>query len=317
MNTSECFAILGVGSVITLCAIKRGRSTGAWSKLKHTCKMIGEERLFSTRGADLRECAFVDLRNADRAIALVGDNRSGLSLSIVHAVVNMFPFSRRLMFPPRWIYLDGSTRAATMAKWLAVHIGRDEKRDPFPRLRHFISDQYNEQRLRIFLHQIFKYRLPRFAKPQPTVMVVDHAEELLRRHRTDFVSCFDELVRLAEDTDLLRLVFVINSMNAVKALQLMYRGDMIDIIKLPKLSRKAVVAKYGESFGNIFDDCDGNIGMALDYVDCCKQTHDMMSAKDYSAQMKHWYTQHKGLVVEITREEYNRSREQFRRIDIF
>jgi hypothetical protein len=86
--------------------------------------------------------------------------------------------------------------------------------------------------------------------------VVDQAEELLRAYRADFLVGFYNLAEEGRDTDLLRLVLVINSDKAVKALELMNGGNMFSIIQSPKVSREAIVGKYGEEFAKIVDECD-------------------------------------------------------------
>ncbi len=76
--------------------------------------------------------------------------------------------------------------------------------------------------------------------PQPAIIVVDQAEELLCAYRADFLVGFYNLAKETRDDDMLRLVLVINSDNAVKALKLMNGGDMFSVIQAPKVSRDAV-----------------------------------------------------------------------------
>ena len=112
-----------------------------------------------------------------------------------------------------------------------------------------LSERRNEQRVRSFLHKIFKTKLPsRFLKPQPAIIIVDQAGELLRAYRSNFLVCFYNLAKEARDTDLFRLVLVVNTENSVKALKLMMNGgNMFDIIQGPKVSRDAVEKSYGEN----------------------------------------------------------------------
>jgi hypothetical protein len=104
-------------------------------------------------------------------------------------------------------------------------------------------------------------------------------------------------------SDLFRLVLVINTENAVKALELMNGGNMFSIIQAAKVSREAVVSQYGEEFAKIFDECDSCIGVALDYVKDEKRPKDM-TAKEYAAKKKENYVSDNCLTEEITREEY-------------
>jgi len=107
-------------------------------------------------------------------------------------------------------------------------------------------------------------------------------------------------------------VLVINSDNAVKALELMNGGNLFSIIQAPKVSRKAVVGKYGEEFAKIFDECDECIGVALDYL-CDEKRPKDMPAKEYAALKKEKYISANCLIDEITREEYNKAREHSRK----
>ena len=79
---------------------------------------------------------------------------------------------------------------------------------------------------------------------------------------------FYNLAKEGRDDDLFRLVLVINSDNVVKALELMNGANMFSVVQAPKVSREAIVGKCGEAeaFVEVFDDCDGCIGAALDYL---------------------------------------------------
>ena len=50
------------------------------------------------------------------------------------------------------------------------------------------------------------------------------------------------------------------------SLELMNGGNMFDIIQGPKVSRDAVEKSYGVNVAQIFDDCNGCIAVAMDYV---------------------------------------------------
>ena len=162
-----------------------------------------------------------------------------------------------------------------------------------------LIQRQNEQKVRLFLLKVFKSSLPSFLRPQPVIIIVDQAEELLRAYRADFLVAFYDLVKQARDTDLYRLVLVINTEKAVKALELLNGGNMFDVITAPKVSREAVVAQYGEDFAKIFDDCDGCIGIAFDY----KNGPQNESAREFTAKMRAMFVSRYCLTKEITREE--------------
>ena len=82
-----------------------------------------------------------------------------------------------------------------------------------------------------------------------------------------------------------------------------------------KVSREAVVAAYGESFAEVFNDCDSCICVALDYTNDEERPEDM-SAKEFAA-MKKKYAKDNCLAVEITREEYTEAGEHFKKKNPF
>lgn len=218
----------------------------------------------------------------------------------------MFPWWYCYFFPPRGLFLTGNQRYPTINEWLRAQISTTVKGDPWSAMSDLLSKRRNEQRVRLFLHKVFKTKLPRLLKPQPAIIIVDQAEELLRAYRANFLVAFYNLAKEARDDDLFRLVLVINTENAVKALELMNGGDMFDIVQGPKVSREAVENSYGENFAKIFDDCNGCIGVAMDYVADKKRPKDM-TAKDFAEMKRLIYLENSCLVEEITRAEYYRA----------
>jgi len=262
-----------------------------------------------TVGVDKQPIHKLNLGNAFKSVALVGDNRSGKTIFLAHCILNdMFPWWYRYVFPPRGLFLTGSQKASTIDGWLKNQIATTEKDDPWSAVADLLSQRRQEQRVRLFLHKSFKNMLPPFLKPQPAIIVVDQAEELLRAYRADFLVGFYNLAKEGRDDDLFRLVLVINSDNAVKALKLMNGGNMFSVVQAPKVSREAIVGKYGDDFAKVFDDCDGCIGVALDYLSDEERPKDM-PAKEYAALKKEKYTSDNCLTDEISREEYNKARE--------
>lgn len=251
----------------------------------------------------------LDLLRAKKAVILIGDNRSGKTSFICNNAINEFyPWWFSFICPPRGLYLDGTTNMApTIEAWLKNQISTTERDNPWLTIRDVLSQRYNEQRIRLLLHQIFKTKLPVVLKPQPVIIVVDHAEELLRSYRTDVLISFHNLVKQARDVDLFRLVLIVRTENAVKSLMLINGGNMFDVIKAPKVSREAIVVQYGKDFAQVFDDCDHCIGIALDYFsDRNRSKH--MTAKEYAKKRKDENYKIYCLRKEITREEYVEAR---------
>jgi hypothetical protein len=251
----------------------------------------------------------LNLRDAFKSVALVGDNRSGKTIFLSNSILNdMFPWWYRYVFPPRGLFLTGSQESPNIKDWLKSQIATTEKENPWSAMMDLLSQRRQEQRVRLFLAKVFKTKLPSILKPQPAIIVVDQAEELLRAYRADFLVGFYNLAKKGRDNDLFRLVLVINSENAVNALKLMNGGNMFSIVQAPKVSREAVVDKYGEEFAKIFDDCENCIGVALDYLSDEERPKEM-PVKEYAAIKREKYTGDNCLIEEISREEYNKARE--------
>jgi hypothetical protein len=244
-----------------------------------------------------------------KSVALVGDNRCGKTIFLSNFILNdMFPWWYRYFFPPRGLFLTGSQNFANINDWLKNQIATTEKEDPWSAVMDLVGQRRDEQWVRQYLHMLFKTKLPDFLKPQPAIIVVDQTEELLRAYRAEFLMGFYNLAKKGRDTDLFRLVVVINTENAVNALKLMNGGNMFTIIQAPKVSREAVVDAYGERFAEVFDDCDSCIGIALDYTEDRDRPNNM-TAKEYAAAKKEMYTKDNCLVDAITRDEYTKAGE--------
>lgn len=246
----------------------------------------------------------LNLRYAYKAVVMLGANRSGHTIYISNYILDdLFPWWNRFFFPPRGLFLKGNVRYPTVQDWLRSQIPNTGKGSPCFGLLDLLSRSRNEQRVRLFLHYVFKARLPRFLKPQPVVIIVDQAEVLLAAYRANFLLEFDDLFKCARDKDLVRLVLVVNTEKAVKALELVNDGCMFEIVRGPKVSREAVEAAHGEAVAKIFDDCDGCIGVAMDYLRDTNRRRDM-TAREYAERFNRNYLT---LVDEITRDEYHKA----------
>lgn len=257
----------------------------------------------------------LNLYNASKSVILKGDNRCGKTIFLCSAVLtDMFPWWYRYFFPPRGLFLTGSKGPATVDAWLKNQIATTEKEDPWSAVADLLNQRCKEQRIRMFLHTVFKTKLPAFLKPQPAIIVVDQAEELLRAFRAEFLVRIYDLVKEGRDDDLFRLVLIVNTENAVKALELMNGGNMFDVIEAPKVSREAVVKEHGENFAKIFDDCDCCIGVAFDYVADQKRPKDQ-TAKVYAMKTKEMYVSDSCLADAITKEEYMKAGERIKKLN--
>ena len=185
-------------------------------------KLSGIRGYYPRHGAE-----HFDIFGANRSIAVVGSNRSGTSVFVSHNILyGMFPFWHRLFCPPRGLFLRGFYGHGTVKDWLkgelqVAGVARDEY--PMRSINEFILQRYTEQPIRNFHKKVFEDRLPRVLQPQPTIIIVDDAEILLRRFRCDFLLTFSELVRHALDSGSLRLVFLVSRVPKGRAWQGMLR----------------------------------------------------------------------------------------------
>lgn len=253
----------------------------------------------------------LDVVNASKAVILVGDRRSGKSVFLADNIANkMYPWWHRLFFPVRGVYLNGceAFRSSTIDSWLRNQIGPTEKPDPFYGLWDLVREWRRGQRVRQFLHEVFNANLPSFLLPQPVFIVVDDAEGLLCVHRAACLSAFHQLIREAKDNDLIRLVFIVNTENAVKSMQLV-GSEMYDVFKVPGVSEKAVAEQFGDEFAKNFVDCDSSIGITLDYD---REASKDMTAKAYSQMRKENFRELSMLSLKtvISEEEYRKARER-------
>ena len=253
------------------------------------------------------------MRDAFTSVALKGDNRSGKTIFLANTILNdMFPWWYRYFFPPRGLFLTGTQKPLTIDAWLKSQITTTEKDDPWANMMDLLGQRYDEQRVRLLLHKVFKNHLPQLLQPQPSIIVVDQAEELMKAFRGDFLVAFYNLAKKGRDTDLFRLVMVINTDNAENALKLTNGGNMFTVIEAPKVSRESVVERYDEKFAQIFDDCDSCIGVALDYQRSVAEGQ-TMNPKEYAAIRKEKYSRDNCLMVEISRDEFLKAGEHFQK----
>lgn len=106
------------------------------------------------------------------------------------------------------------------------------------------------------------------------------------------------------------MIVVINTENAKQALDLIYGGDIFTFIQAPKISQEAVIEEFGEEFAELFDECDSCIGIALDYHRD-KIELQGTTPTEYTEMIKKDYRTDHCLEVEITRDEYQKTKIHF------
>lgn len=249
---------------------------------------------------------------AYNVVAFVGERRSGKTIFLANSILyDMFPWWFRVVCPPRGLYLTGTQYCKTIDAWLKSQIPTtsEAKENPWATVVHQLRKRREEQRVRRFLFSVFRTHWPVLLRPQPAIIVIDQAEQLLQSYRASFlVRLNDELLEEGSGT-LFRLVLVVESENAVQALRQM--DHQVTAIQAPKVTREAVAAFYGEEAMRIYDDCDCCIGIAVDYMHE-KRLGEVLTAKDYAAKLK------PGLSLmclqdEISHEEFIAARERLQK----
>ena len=303
--------VAGLGGSLLLAKIGYSRHQRATNKILTSLLSVSNIEMskirgYYPRGSVGRQGSTVKQLNlfaAGKSVALIGDNRSGKTTFIAHHILyEMFPWWYRTIFPPRGLFLCGSQEALTLNNWLKGEIATTDRENPMASILDLVTSRYTEQRFRLALNKFFDGKLPRLLKPQPTIIIVDQAEELLRRFRGDFLTTFYRLIKKGRDNDAFRLVLIINSENAVNALKLLNGGNMFDVVAAPKVSKDAVSAICGKEFSQIFEDCGDCIGIAMDFEASKDET---MSAKDFALMKKTMYIRDNCLTEPISREEYH------------
>jgi hypothetical protein len=199
--------VIGLGTVIAgggLYAVKHHQR--ATSKFFKSLLVTSENKLSNipsvlsrgqmTVGVDKQPIHKLNLHGAYKSVALIGANRSGKTVFLSNSILNdMFPWWYRYCFPPRGLFLTGSQDSPTFKDWFKDQIATTEKVNPVAAVSDLLSQRRQEQRVRVFLFKMFRFSLPAFLLPQPAIIVIDQAEELLRAYRADFLVGLYNLVK--------------------------------------------------------------------------------------------------------------------------
>jgi len=136
---------------------------------------------------------------------------AGKTVALSRHILRSFPPLTRRLFPPRGLYLLGDQYHSSMHNWLKQQVSTLGKDDGKGTLMDLALDRYDEQKIRGMLIRTFGPTwLPRFLHPQPSIIIVDQAEELLRRHRAEFLSFFYLLIKEARDYSYFKLILMKN-----------------------------------------------------------------------------------------------------------
>merc|ERR1712224_447732 len=93
-----------------------------------------------TVGVDKQPIHKLNLLDAFKSVALVGDNRSGKTIFLSNSILNaIFPWWYRYVFPPRGLFLTGSQESPNIKDWLKSQIATTEKENPWSAVMDLLS----------------------------------------------------------------------------------------------------------------------------------------------------------------------------------
>jgi hypothetical protein len=214
-----------------------------------------------------------------------------------------YPWWFRVFSPPRGFFLQGNQSSTSTLEWLRTEIASSSSENPVASLTDLVKNRNEEQRFRGAMFSIFGDILPKILRPQPSLVIIDQAEELICAHRADFLLTVSPLVKLCRDRpSTLQLIFVVNSDAAVQSLDALNGGTLFTLVQCPKPSYDDVVVSFGadEQFVDIFRKLDSCIGLVYDYF---RDHKDSESPEQYLLRKRRSYLDIIQVVKEVSREE--------------
>ena len=192
----------------------------------------------------------------DRALILQGETMTGKTMCLAASI----PWYRRHGMPPfirpvYGLYFNGAEGAATSSfdMWVRTQMfGLATQGGPevtFALEKHLAS-----QRFRSIGTTYFGF--PPFLQPKPAIVIIDHLEDLMRRHPTESLNWVNQLTNTHVRDNKARLIFVVNSEDAVKSIQGLSQQDRWKVVTLgvDNTGPSPIPADY-------FTACESNIGL--------------------------------------------------------
>ena len=201
-----------------------------------------------------------------RATIFQGRHLDGKSVTLSHAILKQwYPWYWRLFWPSRGFYLEGSQTSETAQSWLSKQLATGSE-DPLTHIQDLVEERASQQRVRTLMLEKMPW-LPSFCHPQPSVIIIDRAEELIRRYRADFLVLVKELVRInCNCPSTLQVIFVVNTNEAVQSLQNLNGGDLFEpVVQCPTPNVAQVEAALGKKVAGFFVKFDNRLGVAMSY----------------------------------------------------
>jgi hypothetical protein len=208
------------------------------------------------------------LSRPTRAIILRGKLRSGKTTFLAHHLLrDRSPWYFRIFSPPYGLYLQGRLGAVNANSWLKEQLSTTENVSGLTVIRDVIDLRADTQPIRTFFHLNFPGRLPDILRPQPTFIVIDQAEGLIRTLGAPFLVELFELVKRARDEPhALQLIFVVTSDLAVQSLEALNGGVLFTVVDVPQPEVGEVERLLGKPTAAVYKEMGGSLGVAMDYV---------------------------------------------------
>jgi hypothetical protein len=253
-------SVIGVGALARMAGIHRANRKFSHSLIQIAHRQQRDASPFVSRGSPFPRVP------TGRATIFQGRHRDGKSITLSHTILTQwYPWHLRLLWPARGFYLEGSQTCETAQIWLSEQLATGSE-SPLTHIQDLVEMRAAQQRMRTLLLERMPW-LPSFCHPQPSVIIIDQAEELIRAHRAEFLVLVKELVRLNRNCpSTLQIIFVVNTNEAVQSLQNLNGGDLFEpVVQCPTPDMIHVEATLGAKVAGLFDKFDRRLGVAMSY----------------------------------------------------
>ena len=125
-----------------------------------------------------------------------------------------------------------------------------------------MTDRINEQPVRVFLLGCFQKSPPFWFRPQPSIIIIDHTEALLKKYRAEFLDEIYDLCLICQANPAkLQFFFILDSIEGVCSLKALNGGDLFTEIANPE--PKDDGSKYHENLTKMH----GNFRITNSYLE--------------------------------------------------
>lgn len=235
-------------------------------------------------------------------IILKGPQRTGKSVNLAHAIAKeWFPWWLRWLRPPRGFYLVGNQSSKTAKEWLKAKLTITTGEDPFEALMTCVVERAAEQRIRDLFADVFGSRLPHLLRPQPSIIIIDRAEELIAEYRGEFLSEIAALVQYSSNSpSSLQLIFVVYTKEGADSLLALNGGSQFCVYDAPLPSPDDIKAVFPKDV-DLFLQLGSRIGLLDKYKRFGAPLQ--LSPEAYAEQVQSSYDERRTVQKPVTKDE--------------